>query len=85
MDAIQTWLYRSPLGNIVKVLAGTLLGYVAATLPSWRGDLAPVVFIVVQALVPVLINYLNGADPRMGRGKAKTLHEPHDIFDEGDN
>ena len=86
MDQFQRWLAGTPSGSIVKVLAGTVLAFVAASLPEWqRGSTAPaVVFVVVQALVPVLINYVNAGDPRYGRGKARTLHEPHDVLGEDD-
>lgn len=67
MDTVQTWLATTPLGGIVKVLIGTLLGYVAAELPSWGPGWPAIIFLVVQALTPVIINYVNRADSRYGR------------------
>lgn len=70
IDRFQRWL-TTPTGSIARVLLGTLLGYAAAQLPVWQSTSgAPeVVFLLGQAIVPVLIAYLNPADHRMGRGK----------------
>jgi hypothetical protein len=72
MDAIQTWLATSPLGGVVKVLVGTILGYVAAELPAWEGAMPVIAFLIVQGLVPIAINYLNSGDPRYGRGSDRS-------------
>lgn len=84
MDAFQKWLASTPTGSIAKVALGTLLGWVAASLPAWQqgSSLPVIVFTLVQVLVPTLVNYVNGSDPRYGRGRARALHEPHDIFGE---
>lgn len=83
-DAFQRWLAESPIGSLVKVLLGTLLAWVAASLPEWQaGSSAPVVvFVLVQAIVPVLVNYINSADTRYGIGKDRALYELSDVWDE---
>jgi hypothetical protein len=74
MSGIETWLATSPWGSAVKVFLGFLLG---AALLTWTQE-GVISFDhwqtwVIGALgiaVPVVINLLNPADPRYGRGSA---------------
>jgi len=62
----QTWLAKTPEGTAFKVAVGAALG----ALLSWvtTAQVHPLVVAIVSAITPVAINYLNGQDPRYGKG-----------------
>jgi hypothetical protein len=72
MDAFKNWLATTPLGSAFKVFLGVLFGAVILT---WS-DEGQISFDhwqtwVIGALVvavPIIINWLNSADTRYGRG-----------------
>lgn len=67
MEKFQKWLAETPEGTFFKVAAGAAIGAVA----SWvsTANVSPLVVALCSALTPVIINYLNGQDPRYGVGK----------------
>lgn len=66
------WLARSPLGSVVKVFVAVVVGALVADwskagvidFGNWQSWL---IAGAVSAL-PLLVNWLNPADPRYGRG-----------------
>jgi hypothetical protein len=76
MDKFNAWLATTPLGSALKVFLGVLLG---AALLTWTSE-GVISFDewqtwVIGALaiaVPIIINALNPADPRYGKG---AVHE----------
>lgn len=61
------WLATAWEASILKIAAGAALGAVASWLAT--SDVHPLVVAVGAAVIPVLVNALNGQDPRYGRGK----------------
>jgi len=61
------WLATTWEASILKVAVGAALGAVASWLAT--ADVHPLVVAVGAAVIPVLVNALNEADPRYGRGK----------------
>jgi uncharacterized membrane protein len=62
---MREWLASSWEGSIVKIAGGAALG----ALLSWlaTADIHPLIVAVSAAVIPVIINALNGQDPRYGR------------------
>jgi len=62
---IGRWLADTWEGSVTKIALGAALG----ALGSWlaTSDVHPLIVAVGAAVVPVLVNALNGADPRYGR------------------
>lgn len=62
---IGRWLADTWEGSVVKITLGAALG----ALGSWlaTSDVHPLIVAIGAATIPVLINALNGADPRYGR------------------
>lgn len=62
---IERWLAETWEGSIVKIALGAALG----ALGSWlaTADVHPLIVAVGAAVIPVIINALNGQDPRYGR------------------
>jgi len=62
---MREWLANSWEGSIVKIAGGAALG----ALLSWlaTADIHPLIVAVSAAVIPVIINALNGQDPRYGR------------------
>jgi len=62
---MRQWLASSWEGSIVKIAGGAALG----ALLSWlaTADIHPLIVAVSAAVIPVIINALNGQDPRYGR------------------
>lgn len=54
-------------GSVVKIATGAALGAVLSWLMT--ADVHPLIVAVGAAVLPVFINYLNGADHRYGRNK----------------
>lgn len=67
MDLFLAWLATSPLASAAKVGLAASLGYVLAD-PDILG-VPPIVAVGVVAAIPVVINWLNPADERYGRGE----------------
>lgn len=65
---IARWLADTWEGSIAKIALGAALG----ALGSWlmTADVHPLIVAVGAAVIPVLINALNGQDPRYGRHAA---------------
>jgi len=62
---MRGWLATTWEGSIVKIAGGAALG----ALLSWiaTADIHPLIVAVSAAVIPVIINALNGQDPRYGR------------------
>ena len=68
---MKHWLATSWEGSILKIAAGAGLGAVLSWLTT--ADVHPLIVAVSAAVIPVIINALNGDDSRYGRldhGKA---------------
>lgn len=66
MDSFNKWLGNTPAGTAFKVAVGAALG----AFGSWvaTSDVHPLIIVICAAVVPVLVDYFNGEDPRYGRG-----------------
>ena len=62
---MKHWLASTWEGSIVKIASGAALG----ALLSWlaTADVHPLIVAVSAAVIPVIINALNGEDTRYGR------------------
>ena len=69
MAAFEKWLATTPTGSFFKVALGAALGAVASYLAT--ADVHPLIVALSAAVIPVAINFLNGEDPRYGRGTGK--------------
>lgn len=75
---------NSPLGSLIKVLIAVMLGHMLIEIQqgktffqvihktNWDNYLT----IVVTSLIPVVINYVNGKDPRYGIRTAPKKFKP---------
>jgi hypothetical protein len=68
---MKKWLANTWEGSIVKITAGAALGALASWLMT--SDVHPLIVAIGAAVIPVIINALNGADPRYGVTSGKTL------------
>ena len=69
---MKHWLASTWEGSIVKIAAGAGLGAVLSWLAT--ADVHPLIVAVSAAVIPVIINALNGDDTRYGRlGNGETL------------
>jgi len=68
---MKKWLANTWEGSIVKITAGAALGAIASWLMT--SDVHPLIVAIGAAVIPVIINALNGADPRYGVKSGKTL------------
>jgi hypothetical protein len=59
------WLADTWEGSIVKIAAGAALGAAGSWLAT--SDVHPLIVAMGAAVIPVIINALNGDDPRYGR------------------
>lgn len=68
MEKFQKWLAATPEGTFFKAAAGAAIGAFA----SWvsTANVSPLVVALCAALTPVVVNYLNGQDPRYGVDKS---------------
>jgi len=62
---MKHWLATSWEGSILKIAAGAGLGAVLSWLAT--ADVHPLIVAVSAAVIPVIINALNGEDTRYGR------------------
>ena len=62
---MKHWLSSTWEGSIVKIATGAALG----ALLSWlaTADVHPLIVAISAAVIPVIINALNGEDTRYGR------------------
>ena len=65
------WLAQTWEGSIFKIAAGAALGAIA----SWvvTADVHPLIVAMSAAVIPVIINALNGDDPRYGAHNGEAL------------
>jgi hypothetical protein len=69
---IKKWLAETWEGYLVKIAGGAALGAVLSWLMT--ADVHPLIVALGAAVIPVIINALNGDDPRYGRhSDGKTL------------
>jgi len=69
---IKKWLAETWEGSLVKIAGGAALGAVLSWLMT--ADVHPLIVALGAAVIPVIINALNGDDPRYGRhSNAETL------------
>jgi hypothetical protein len=69
---IKKWLAETWEGSLVKIAGGAALGAVLSWLTT--ADVHPLIVALGAAVIPVIINALNGDDPRYGRhSNAETL------------
>ena len=68
---MKQWLAQTWEGSIVKIAAGAALGAIA----SWvvTADVHPLIVAISAAVIPVIINAINGDDPRYGAHNGETL------------
>jgi len=62
---IKKWLAETWEGSLVKIASGAALGAVLSWLMT--ADVHPLIVALGAAVIPVIINALNGDDPRYGR------------------
>ena len=82
-NAFAEWLAASPLGTAAKVFVGTLISLGVAQLTTtgaldltnWKA----IVFPALASALVVIVNYLNPADPRYGKGSPKA-GDRFDVF-----
>lgn len=74
MKGFEEWLFTSPLASFLKIVLAAGLGAVG----SWvvTAEVHPLVVAMCAAVIPVVINWLNPADIRYGKGSI-----PNDFFD----
>ena len=68
---MKQWLAKTWEGSIFKIAAGAGLGALASWLMT--SDVHPLIVAVSAAVIPVIINALNGDDPRYGVHNGETL------------
>jgi len=66
MEDFLYWLASSPLGSALKVGVAASLGWVVSN-PNTL-NMPPVIAVGLVTAIPVLINWLNPADGRYGKG-----------------
>jgi VanZ family protein len=71
--AFLRWLADSPYATVAKIAAAAGLGALIDYLTT--SDINPLVVAVAAAVLPVIINALNPADPRYGRGRAPGIYD----------
>ena len=62
---MKHWLASTWEGSIVKIATGAALGAILSWLAT--ADVHPLIVAVSAAVIPVIINALNGEDTRYGR------------------
>jgi len=67
MESFFYWLASSPIASALKVGLSASLGWVALNIDSL--NIHPAIAIAVVSALPVLINWLNPADGRYGKGE----------------
>ena len=58
------WLAVSPVAGVLKIAAAAALGAVGSYVATAEVD--PLVVGICAAVIPILVNALNGQDPRYG-------------------
>lgn len=64
MSKFEEWLAVSPLASLIKISLGAGLGAVGSWLAT--ADIHPLIVAIGAAVIPILVNGLNPADPRWG-------------------
>ena len=67
-----TWLASSPLGTALKSALAVVLSLILTEVSTGAldfGNWQTWAYAALGAALPVLVNALNGSDPRYGRGK----------------
>lgn len=64
---IQKWIATRPEATFLKAALGAALGALASWLAT--SDVHPLLVAIGAAVIPVVVNYLNQADPRYGKGR----------------
>ena len=64
MNKLEEWLAVSPMASVLKISLGAALGAVLSWLAT--ADIHPLIVAIGAAVIPVLVNGLNPADPRWG-------------------
>ncbi len=68
---MKEWLAKTWEGSVFKIAAGAGLGALASWLMT--SDVHPLIVAVSAAVIPVIINALNGDDPRYGVHNDETM------------
>lgn len=68
---MKKWLANTWEGSIVKIAVGAALGAIASWLMT--ADVHPLIVAIGAAVIPVIINALNGTDPRYGVKNGETM------------
>ena len=63
-SAVGRFLAETKVGIITKTAVGPALLWVAQQAGSW--DIAPILYVVIAAAVPVTVDMLNPSDTRVG-------------------
>lgn len=81
MKEFEAWLATSPTASFLKIMVAAGLGAVA----SWvaTAQVHPLVVAIAAAVIPVVVNWLNPADPRYGNGTNKG--DKFDVFGSDDD
>lgn len=69
MNSFDTWLATSPTASFLKIALSGLLGALGSYVAT--NEVHPLVVIISAAVIPVVVNWLNGQDPRYGRTAAE--------------
>ena len=67
MESFLYWLACSPIASAIKVGLAASLGWIISNPDTL--NVTPVVSIGLVSAIPVLINWLNPADGRYGKGE----------------
>jgi hypothetical protein len=73
MKNVQNWLATSPLAQILKYSVGALAAVLIDSLASFH--LPAAIVLLITGLVPLIVDYINDADPRFGKGTKPTVSD----------
>lgn len=66
MQQFDVWLAQSPTASFLKIALAAALGAVGSYLAT--AEVHPLIVAVSAAVLPVVLNFLNPADGRYGKG-----------------
>ena len=66
MAQFEVWLATSPTASFLKIALAAALGAVGSYLVT--AEVHPLVVALTAAVLPVVLNFLNPADSRYGKG-----------------
>lgn len=78
MTQFEVWLASSPTASFLKIALAAALGAVGSYLAT--AEVHPLVVALTAAVLPVVLNFLNPADSRYGKGSRSHI----DLWLEGD-